>query len=176
MRTKPTNQQARCWRTYGHPIGVPASLSAPYHSVASLHEALLATAARSRGILAFEWLHSDVGSQVEGTSDEPAVQLALLRTQSVQGIEPPPLRAVVLFGEHAREAITSEVALRFAALLAGEPSSGDAELRQRAAALRRRVEFAMLPLVNVRGRELFERGDVRHQARRTPAELLGAAL
>ena len=66
--------------------------------------------------------------------------------------------------------------LRFAALLAGEPSSGDAELRQRAAALRRRVEFAMLPLVNVRGRELFERGDVRHQARRTPAELLGAAL
>ena len=85
------------------------------------------------------------------------LELAVLRTVS----EAPGrrLRALILFGEHAREAITSEVALRVASALAGEVGGGDDSLRSRAAALRSRVDFALMPLVNVRGRRLFEGGD-----------------
>jgi len=120
-----------------------------YNTVETLHAALQAIAARSSGALTFRWLADDEGAQ-----------LALLHTHGRAVTSPSRrLRALVLFGEHAREAITSEVALRLVSLLAGEASSGDALLRRRAALLREHVELALLPLVNVRGRRLFERGD-----------------
>ena len=42
-------------------------------------------------------------------------------------------------------------------MLAG--GGDDAPLRRRAGSLRERVELALMPLVNVGGRRLFERGD-----------------
>ena len=134
----------------------PDSLSSRYHDVDGLHAALHATVDRSGGSLSLDWLRSEP-SQVEGDDDGGPLELAVLRTVS----EAPGrrLRALILFGEHAREAITSEVALRVASALAGEVGGGDDSLRSRAAALRSRVDFALMPLVNVRGRRLFEGGD-----------------
>ena len=144
----------------------PASLEAPYHTVDALHDALRATVARSDS-LTLEWLRDDSNAQVEGADDddEAPPPLAVLRTRdttrAADSAAPRRLRALVLFGEHAREAITSEVALRVAALLSGAATGGgdDEALEQRAAALRRTVDVALMPLVNVRGRLLFERGD-----------------
>jgi hypothetical protein len=149
------------------PLRFPASLEAPYHTVDALHDALRATVARSDS-LTLEWLRDDSSAQVEGVDDDGAPPLAVLRTQdttrAADSAAPRRLRALVLFGEHAREAITSEVALRVAKLLSGAATGGDgngdeALLGQRAASLRRRVDVALMPLVNVRGRLLFERGD-----------------
>ena len=147
------------------PLRFPASLEAPYHTVDALHEALRATVARSDS-LTLEWLRADSNAQVEGADDDDeAPPLAVLRTQdttrAAHSAAPRRLRALVLFGEHAREAITSEVALRVAALLSGAVTGGggDEALGQQAAALRRTVDVALMPLVNVRGRLLFERGD-----------------
>jgi len=138
------------------PLRYPDSLSARYHNVDSLHAALHATVDRSGGRLSLDWLRGEP-SQVEGGDDDGQLELAVLRTVG----ESPGrrLRALILFGEHAREAITSEVALRVASALAGDAVGGDDPLRSRAAALRSRVEFALMPLVNVRGRRLFEGGD-----------------
>ena len=145
----------------------PASLEAPYHTVDELHAALRSTVA-AHDSLTLEWLRDDASAQVEGVDDDDvaAPPLAVLRTRDTARAAPSGaprrLRALVLFGEHAREAITSEVALRVAALLAGGGGGGgddDGALGQRAASLRRRVDVALMPLVNVRGRRLFERGD-----------------
>ena len=146
------------------PLRFPASLEAPYHTVDALHDALRATVARSDS-LTLEWLRDDSNAQVEGADDDEAPPLAVLRTRdttrAADSAAPRRLRALVLFGEHAREAITSEVALRVAALLSGAVTGGGGgeALGQRAAALRRTVDVALMPLVNVRGRLLFERGD-----------------
>ena len=149
---------------FAEPLGFPHALDAPYHTVDALHDALRSTVARSDS-LTLEWLRDDSSAQVEGVDDEEEPPLAVLRTQdtarAAHSATPRRLRALVLFGEHAREAITSEVALRVAALLSGAAtgSDGDEALGQRAASLRRRVDVALMPLVNVRGRLLFERGD-----------------
>ena len=143
------------------PLRFPASLEAPYHTVDALHAALRSTVA-AHDSLTLEWLWDDASAQVEGVDDDDAAAapLAVLRTRDTTRAAPSPrrLRALVLFGEHAREAITSEVALRVAALLGGG-GGDDGAVEQRAASLRRRVDVALMPLVNVRGRRLFERGD-----------------
>ena len=150
---------------FAEPLGFPRSLEAPYHTVDALHDALRSTVARSDNSLTLEWLRDDSSAQVEGVDDDAEPLLAVLRThdttRAAHSAAPRRLRALVLFGEHAREAITSEVALRVAALLSGAATGGDGDeaLGQRAAALRRRVDVALMPLVNVRGRLLFERGD-----------------
>ena len=135
----------------------PASLEAPYHTVDELHAALRSTVA-AHDSLTLEWLRDDASAQVEGVDDDDvaAPPLAVLRTRDTTRAAPSGaprrLRALVLFGEHAREAITSEVALRVAALLAGGGGGGgddDGALGQRAASLRRRVDVALMPLVNV---------------------------
>ena len=110
--------------------------SARYHSVDALHAALRAAAAGSNGTLSLEWLPGEA-SQVE-RDDEGApelLQLAVLRTAVPQASRRR-LRALVVFGEHAREAITSEVALRLASVLAG--GGDDAPLRRRAGSTRSR--------------------------------------
>ena len=98
----------------------PASLEAPYHTVDELHAALRSTVA-AHDSLTLEWLRDDASAQVEGVDDDDvaAPPLAVLRTRDTTRAAPSGaprrLRALVLFGEHAREAITSEVALRVAA-------------------------------------------------------------
>ena len=87
-------------------------------------------------------------------------RLAVLRTDTRRAAAPhapPRLRILAVAGEHAREAITTEVALRLAAAIGANESAA--------------VDWAIMPLVNVGGRRLFWRGDYCRRANERGVDL-----
>ena len=135
-----------------------------YHTADALHAALQALVSRHESSLVFEWLADEdrpANASTPGAANLTGQdRIAVVHTRDGRRAARRQ-RVLVLGGEHAREMITSEVVLRLAHIIAAPAAS--AELP--------RLDFALIPLVNVGGRALFERGDYCRRTNRAGVDL-----
>lgn len=132
-----------------------------YHSSEAIHEQLMELSNNCSGAsLTLESL-SQAPSQIEGRSSA-AVDLHVATISQEQSYSKPPLRALLLFGEHARELVSAESGLDFVRTMCG--ASGDEAQQTRAQDVLKGAELKVVVNANPTGRMQVEAGKWCHRA------------
>jgi len=134
-----------------------------YHTSEAIHQELVAMSMNCSGAkLSLETLSNRKPQEMQGRSSA-AVEL---HVATISSLEPsnssnPPLRAFLLFGEHARELVSAESGLDLVRTMCG--ASGDAAQQQAVRKVLKSAQVKVVVNANPKGRLLVEDGKWCHR-------------